>query len=591
MISYTPSDMRNDRTTSKSVKFIVIVVAFVALVALKSWALLQIQQREGAGGSRAGAALVETTVSGRLEIDLSDTGPRLQAVRAAFLSDDEAVKKSVESLIRRQVFTSYLQTIFRDPALPLPTDHMTLTIAEKKYDERRKRLVIPYSLTGYIVAPTDSFVESVPDLEEIGAETAETFIVPADPRHLFQRLGYACANQDEIPRGLVDDGNYGNYFDPTCAPGVADCTHPSGEPLEPCLDVLNRENGVAALAVRMKRVPYDEGLVSKWTSGPPTSEGGSDLTVDAEKLAEYDIVYRNFAPDSCAIAEDCVGGPGVRRLLRFRAVTPNVGDMDVAFGDVNRLIENTDQFVWSACHKHYHFNGYGQFALERGGKPVLPGAKQSFCVESTGRARNSADTPFTAPYQACVNQGIVAGWEDEYFAGLDCQWIAITDLAIEDEEERFQLSMEVNPLRLLCEGVPDPDKYVPALDEHGIPVVGPSGKPALKQACVVDPTFYENNKVVVDVTIPKTGSSVTAACPIIDFGGLRNCGWGMGTSRICTPGNPMWIMPLGEVTRVCPGTTPCPQDEALAGSAGAALTFTCPATGNYLVLFGPYLTR
>lgn len=582
--------MRHDRSTSRSVKFIAIVVLFVALVAFKSWALLQKRQAAD-GAADAEPALVETTVGGLLEIDLSDAGPRLSSVRAAFMADDDVAKAAIETLVRRQAFTSYLQTIFREPAMPLPLDGMTLSVGQKSFDEKRRRLVIPYSLYGYIVAPSESLLESVPDLEEIDAEYAETFIVPADPRHLFQRLGYACANQDEIPLGLVDDENYGNYFDPTCAPGVGQCVHPDGIPLEPCLDVLNKENGVAALAVRMKRVAYDEALAAKWTSGPATTAGASDLTVDAAKLAEYDIIYKDFAPDSCAIVEGCVGGPGVRRLLRFRAVTPNVGDTDIAFGDIDKLISSTNQFAWSECHEHYHFNGYGTFALERDGKPVIPGTKQSFCVESTGRARNSADTPFTAPYQVCANQGIVAGWEDEYFAGLDCQWIDITDLPIEGDAETFSLSMEVNPLKLLCEGVPDPEKYVPALDDRGIPVIGPGGRPALKQACVSDAKLYGNNKAAVDVVIPRVGSAVTTACETMEFGPLRNCGWTMGAPRACGAGLPARAAALGEVTRVCPGTTPCPHDEALAETSGGPLAFTCPESGQYLVLSGPYLAR
>lgn len=583
--------MRNERSNSGPAKLILFIVLFVLLVAGKSWMMLE--QRQGSTGvsPEAEPALVETTIRGKLELDLADVGPHLRDVQAAYLATDEAAGKTAETLIRRQVFMSYLQIIFREPALPLPIEHMTIALGEKSYDERRKRLVIPYTLSGYIVAPSDTLLESLPDLKEPDAETAETFIVPADPRHLFQRLGYACANQDEIPLGQVDDANYGNYFDPTCAPGRPVCEDPSGKPLEPCLDVLSRENGITALAVTLKRVAYDAALAEKWTSGPPITKGGADLTVDKEKLAQYDIIYKDFAPDSCAIAEKCVGGPGRRRLLRFRAVTPNIGDTDIAFGDVKKLVENTHQFVWSDCHKHYHFNGYGIFQLEKDGKPVLPGTKQSFCVESTGRARNAADAAFTAPYQTCENQGIVAGWEDEYFAGLDCQWIDITDLKIDGPSETFALSMEVNPLKLLCEGVPEPGKYVAATDEQGLPVIGPGGEPAMKQACKTDPKVYENNKVSVDVTVPKTGGAVTGACASADFGPLRNCGWTMGAPLTCAPGRPWRAAGPGEVVRVCAGDTPCMHEEAVAEAPASWASFTCPPEGKFVTLSGPYLSR
>jgi len=582
--------MRNDRTNG-SAKLILFIVLFVLLVAGKSWVMLE--QRRGAPGEspESEPALVETAIRGRLELDLSETGPHGAAVQAAYLGNDDATQSSIEALVRRQVFTSYLQTIFREPALPLPAEHMTIALGERSYDERRKRLVIPYTLSGYIIAPSDSLMESLPDLEGPDTEYAETFIVPADPRHLFQRLGYACANQDEIPLGLVDDANYGNYFDPTCAPGVPVCEDPSGEPLEPCLDVLARENGVAALAVSFKRVAYDAVLAEKWTSGPPTTAGGADLTVDKEKLADHDIIYKDFAPDSCAIAEKCVGGPGRRRLLRFRAVTPNLGDTDIAFGDVDKLIEKTNQFVWSDCHKHYHFNGYGQFQLEKDGKPVLPGTKQSFCVESTGRARNAADAAFTASFQTCESQGIVAGWEDEYFTGLDCQWIDITDLKIDGDAETFALSMEVNPLKLLCEGVPEQDKYVPAKDDAGLPIIGPGGEPAMKQACKTDPKVYENNKVSVEVIVPKSGSAVTAACATADFGPLRNCGWTMGAPISCVPGRPWRAAGPGQIVRICRGDTPCMHEEAVAEASASWASFTCPPEGQFVTLSAPYLVK
>lgn len=581
--------MRTDRGNSNAIRLILIIVLFVGLVAAKSWALLEQGRLRADDGSGTEPALVETSISGRLEIDLSDAGARLAAVRAAYESPDAAA--TIESLVRRQVFTSYLQTIFREPAMPLPADSMTLELGERSFDARRARIVIPYVLRGHIVAPSESFLESVPDLEEVGAEYAETLIVPADPRNLHQRLGYACANQDEIPLGLVDDANYGNYFDPTCAPGVPVCEHPDGEPLEPCLDVLARENGVAALVVRMKRVAYDADLAAQSSSGPARTSGGADLTVDGDKLAEYDIVYRDFAPDSCAIAEGCVGGPGVRRLLRFRAVTPNIGDQDIVFGDIDTLIDTTKQFVWSECHEHYHFNGYGTFSLEKDGKPLLPGRKQSFCVESTGRARNAADTAFTAPFQTCDNQGIVAGWEDEYFAGLDCQWIDITDLPIAGDGETFSLAMEVNPQRLLCEGEADPEKYVPALDDQGIPIIGPGGDPALKQACRVKPGAYDNNKVAVDVAVPKTGSAVTMPCDILEAGPLRNCGWTMGATATCAAGTQVRASVRGEMIRVCSWDAPCSHEDAIASVATPSLSFTCPASGTYQLLSGAYLTR
>lgn len=456
--------------------------------------------------------LTKIAISGQLELDLSHTpqyGPR---ITADFLADTAEVNVTLEKLARLQLSDAFLQTIFRKPALPLPLDQMTVSLQKRSFDKKRNRLIVPYTLSGYIIAPSASLLESVPELVEMHKPQTMTFIVPADPRDLFERLGYACANQDEVPLGLVEDTNYGYYFDPSCAPGVQECVDARGKSTEPCLRVLSRENGVGVFVLQLERVEYDETIAQGLTPKKfPTSRGGADLTVDPAGLADYDIIYKKFDPDSCAIVEGGVGKPGIRRLLRFTAITPNIGDQDLAFGNAEELASSTNQFVWSDCHKHYHFNGYAKFGLEKNGVPILPGAKLSFCLESTGRFANTASTDFTSPFQACKNQGITAGWVDEYFVGLDNQWLDITDLPIHGEGEYFDLTMEANPLKLLCEGVAESGKYVPALNDRGEPIIGQNGKPEMKQACKVNPEFYKNNKVSVRVYIPKSGTVVRAS--------------------------------------------------------------------------------
>lgn len=577
------------RNSGRGFGIILVLIIFVLLVMVKSLVLLNLGT-SGEKESSSEPAIAAVEVRGHLIMQLPEGRDRRLSVREAFMKPTPASESTVENLIRRQASASYLQIIFREPALPLPFDEFSLSTEAPAYDDRRATVTIPYVLAGHVVAPAASLAESAEELGEVGGTHAETFIVPADPRNLFQRLGYACANQDEIPLGLVDDRNYGNYFDPKCAQGVPVCEHPDGLPLEPCLDVLARENGVGTLYVRMERIAYDPAIADASAAAHPRSVGGADISVDAEKLKEHDIIYKYFAPDSCAVAEGCVGGPGMRRLLRFSAVTPNLGDKDLAFGDVDTLIEKTNQFAWSQCHGHYHFNGYGEFSLEKDGQRVLPGAKQSFCVESTGRAANAADVAFTTPYASCENQGISAGWEDEYFIGLDCQWIDITDLKIEGESQEFSLAMEVNPLRLLCEGEAIPGKYVPALDDEGKPVLGPSGKPALKQACKTKPGFYANDKASVTVNIPKTGGAVTAECDTLEYGPLRDCGWRVRSAAACTPGETVRAVTPSALVRACAGTTPCAWAEALATADGGAVSFRCPDSGSYSLMTAPYAT-
>src|SRR5207342_1332130 len=95
--------------------------------------------------------------------------------------------------------------------------------------------------------------------------------------------------------------------------------------------------------------------------------------------------------DSCAIAEQCVGGKGFRRLLQFNASEKNTGTRPVDIGDVDYFFDTPDDptpnanhhiYEYSACHMHYHFSHYATFSF--GGDTGL-GSKRAFCLESVAR--------------------------------------------------------------------------------------------------------------------------------------------------------------------------------------------------------------
>jgi hypothetical protein len=156
--------------------------------------------------------------------------------------------------------------------------------------------------------------------------------------------------------------------------------------------------------------------------GPGGSGALPDLTIDVAALGSSVMFQtRNFPPGDCALVEGCVAQPGVRRLLRFSTVTPNIGAGDVFFGDPRA----GGNFVYSSCHQHYHFNGYANYRLiGAGNQTVAAGHKQAFCLIDLEPIRGDAGPP---KYH-CLNQGISAGWADVYDRQLDCQWIDITDV-------------------------------------------------------------------------------------------------------------------------------------------------------------------
>ena len=53
-----------------------------------------------------------------------------------------------------------------------------------------------------------------------------------------------------------------------------------------------------------------------------------DLVINAERLSK-EILFEtlNVSPESCAIEEACVGGPGMRKVLRFSVEAVNQGQV------------------------------------------------------------------------------------------------------------------------------------------------------------------------------------------------------------------------------------------------------------------------
>lgn len=167
------------------------------------------------------------------------------------------------------------------------------------------------------------------------------------------------------------------------------------------------------------------------------AQGGPDLTLDLGTLrTSFDL--QSFAPTDCELqaADACVDAAGVRKLLRFGVFAVNQGD-DLVLG-VPR--DDDPMWVFSACHKHYHFESFARYELRDVAGGVFRGQKRSFCVEDT------APAGATTPQKYCCNarcnnvQGVQHGWGDLYPSNLPCQWIDVTDIAPGD----YQLCVALN---------------------------------------------------------------------------------------------------------------------------------------------------
>jgi hypothetical protein len=297
-----------------------------------------------------------------------------------------------------------------------------------------------------------------------------------------------------------------------------------------------------------------------------------DLMVDEAKLKENLVVAsKYFAPESCALVEGCVAQPGQRRILRFSTGTPNIGTADMVLGAPDTSSGN---FVYSACHDHYHFVHYAQYRLlDMQGREVGTGRKQAFCLLDAEKYRDDAPEPgqrFT-----CTNQGIHMGWADVYGAGLDCQWLDVTDLPDGD----YQLEVHLNPERVLQE------------------------------------KSYDNNITTVPVRIEGGNQPVepTEACPPVSGyrGETRECSWTVSLQAECEVRTKVSVgcnaalgCGLGScegntVLRVCAGDEACTLGLALASNDDACgkpdvpnrcsfTTFNCPANGRYTVMTGAF---
>lgn len=382
-------------------------------------------------------------------------------------------------------------------------------------------ILIDYTFTSTLLSDIASTEAAEPALSKVGGTWDEPFVLPLDPTQLRQRTGNACVNESGFPPNSFDAKNYFIYFDYTCeadSVGPAGC-HRSQYATSSCLDALNGRIGTIETAMQFERQPWIRANADAVRIGEVVAEGAPDVMVVADDLNNNHIVYRYFSPNSCAAQEQCITGTGWRRLLMFTATAHNLGSEALAIGKVNRENPLNNMFIYNSCHDHYHFANYGEFQFGFFDQP----AKQAFCVESTSRFSNNEASPLTHDF-TCSSQGIQAGWVDEYVAGLDCQWIDITDSVSGDEPVTLPLTFRFNQDGFLCEGQT-------VLDENGQLIWEPTGlrnqqgMPLSRPQCDFVDDWYATNEGTREVTVAPMGSYVTEPCQNGEIGPRRNCGF------------------------------------------------------------------
>ncbi|KAJ3414516.1 hypothetical protein HDV05_006518 [Chytridiales sp. JEL 0842] len=170
-----------------------------------------------------------------------------------------------------------------------------------------------------------------------------------------------------------------------------------------------------------------------------------DFAPDASYLAAtLSLDWIDGDRDPCLIAEKCLSGPGMRRVLRFGTRIHNIGTADAYLGSPPSTIspENPRYWYWDTCHRHWHFTAYAQYDLLSSNlAPVVAGAKSGFCLEDFS-CPEGIEKKYT-----CANQGITAGCADVYDDSLRCQWIDITELVKSpgfDSRATYYLRVAIN---------------------------------------------------------------------------------------------------------------------------------------------------
>jgi hypothetical protein len=197
-----------------------------------------------------------------------------------------------------------------------------------------------------------------------------------------------------------------------------------------------------------------------------------DLLLDGPRV-QSSVVFqiKNFTRNDCSWVEGSIGGLGKRTLMRFDVSAANIGTADLFLGDPT---QRPDLFVYSPCHRHYHFNGYASYdLLDSSGRTLVTGRKQAFCLEDFEIYSLSAGP---AKY-TCGNQGISVGWADTYGSYLDGQWLDITGVP----PGSYQLRVVINPYDVFGKNYPG---YNAA------------------SALALTESDYSNNTAIVPVTIP-----------------------------------------------------------------------------------------
>jgi hypothetical protein len=192
-------------------------------------------------------------------------------------------------------------------------------------------------------------------------------------------------------------------------------------PVEGCMDPMACNFSPIA---SVPGVCYEEG-------DPNCPDGRPDLIV-LENTIKTSIYLATIEAATCSVVEGCLTGYGTRDIIRFTTHIKNIGTADYFIGNATT---HPTQFSTGNCHGHAHYSGYAEYIMYNEAGTAIPvGFKNGFCVLDLECGDGG-----TAQY-GCGNMGISRQCGDIYGAGLDCQWMDITEV----DTGRYTMIVRVN---------------------------------------------------------------------------------------------------------------------------------------------------
>jgi hypothetical protein len=207
-------------------------------------------------------------------------------------------------------------------------------------------------------------------------------------------------------------------------------------------------------------------LVAGVASRPSAAGPAADLIVRGDILAKQWVVRDENIGRVCSAEEGNVT-PGLRRIVRFTVMTPNIGSADIHIGDPNDHVAAGDGlFEFASCHRHYHFRHYATYELVGANNFVWKAAKRGFCMLDTDpNPAYFGQAPGPGKYRSCGgigipgNQGITAGWADTYRFTLAGQYFVLDggDGQPVIPSGNYRIRITVNPPFTAAAGEPCPN--------------------------------------------------------------------------------------------------------------------------------------